>query len=743
MGQVKRPKSLRMDWRASVGLAAAIGAGLATPALANDIDYDTEESVVVVGTRPDANPYADPAAPYKIDRLASDLFTEPVLDTPKGVTVLGSDLLQDLGAQSFRDVFRSQPGVTLGTGEGGNAFGDRVFIRGFDARNDVYVDGVRDPGIGSRETFAVQQIEVLRGPSSAFGGRGTTGGAVSLVSKQPGEGNWGDVDITLGDDNTRRVTLDANAALIDTFRLRLNLMTHESDVAGRDWVYNNRWGAALAAEWDVTDKLELGADYYHLSTEYLPDWGLPYDTVNNQPFAVDRNNFYGVLDRDLGETFSDIYTLRGDYTFSDNARVHSIVRYGQSLNAYTASAPEQPNNTTIVPGFPAGTWTVSANAKRRDAVTEYLTHQTQLTLDFDTGGWAHTLVAGYDLSHEETLNRTRAFTECATLPCTGLAANPRLDLYNPDNTIPFGSDTAITGRTTITTDTAAAFVIDTIKFNPQWQLMLGARYDDYQVETQGLTPERQSDSQFFSYHAGLVYKPTEASAIYVSYSTSSNPACEQLDATALDYGGCDNRVVAFDPIDNRSFELGGKINLFDEHFMLTAAIFQIDRSGVPVSTGGGSAPLGLQDQEVAGIEFTGAGNITDDWSLFAGITLLDTSVTESPVAAQVGLPFPNIAETSFTLTSRHQITERLHLGGTATYQSEKFGGTITAGSTFVPSFWRFDLFGGYEISDNVDLSFNVLNLTDEVYYDALYRSATPFSYIAPGRAVRVTLDIEF
>ena len=740
MSGEKRPRSLRAGWAVS---AAALGA-VATPVAALEAADATEtDAIVVVGQRPDVNPYADPEAPYKIDRLASDLFTEPLLDTPKGVTVLGSDLLEDLGVDTFRDIFRSQPGVTLGTGEGGNAFGDRIFIRGFDARNDVYVDGVRDPGVGTRETFAVQQIEILRGPSSAFGGRGTTGGAVSLVSKQPTEGTWGDVDVTLGSDNTRRVTVDANREFSDEFQVRLNVMGHESDVAGRDWVFNDRWGAALAAQWRPIEPLELGLDYFHLSTDYLPDWGVPYDVATNQPFQVDRNNFYGVLDRDFGETFSDIYTLRADYNFSDNARLHTILRYGQSLNVYTASAPEQPNNTTVVPGFPPGTWTVAANAKRRDSITDYWTHQTQLTLDFDTGGLTHALVIGYDLSHEETLNRQRAFTECATLPCTGLAANPRLDLYSPDNTIPFGSDTAITARTTINTDTAALFAIDTIEFGPHWQLMAGGRYDDYEVDTEGLVPNRQSESEFLSWHAGLVYKPTEASTLYLSYSTSANPPCEQLDAVAIDYGGCDTRVVGLDPIDNQSIELGGKINLFGEHFMLTGAIFQIQRSGVPVALGGGASPLGLQDQEVVGFELTGSGNITDSWSVFGGVTLLDTEVTQSPLPAQVGLPFPNVAETSFSLTSRYEVTDRLYLGGTATYQGEKFGGAVTAGSTSIPEYWRFDLFGGYDINDNVELSFNVLNVTDEVYYDALYRSATPFTYIAPGRSLLVTLDFEF
>jgi catecholate siderophore receptor len=241
---------------------AAVAVAATAPAFADDSDEPElrNETITVTDVTADTNPYGDPDAPYRAIRSASGLFTEDLLDTPKTITIITDETLHDLGAKSFRDLFRSQPGITLGTGEGGNAFGDRIFIRGFDARNDVYVDGIRDPGVGSRETFAVQQIEVLKGPSSAFGGRGTTGGAVSLVSKKPGEGDWGDVEFTLGSDATRRATLDVNHEVTDTLTVRLNAMTHDSEVAGRDEVFNNRWGIAAAAEWTPTDALTFSLD---------------------------------------------------------------------------------------------------------------------------------------------------------------------------------------------------------------------------------------------------------------------------------------------------------------------------------------------------------------------------------------------------------------------------------------------------------------------------------------------------
>ena len=114
---------------------------------------------------------------------ASGKFPEPILNTPKSITVLTKEVLADQNSTTLKPAVLSTAGVTLGTGEGGNAFGDRFFIRGFDARNDVFLDGVRDAGVSVRENFFTEQVEILRGPGSSFAGRGTTGGAINIVTK--------------------------------------------------------------------------------------------------------------------------------------------------------------------------------------------------------------------------------------------------------------------------------------------------------------------------------------------------------------------------------------------------------------------------------------------------------------------------------------------------------------------------------------------------------------------------------
>ncbi len=137
---------------------------------------------------PDRNPYANAAAPYKADRLASPKFTRASRQyAARASPSSPRKSWRTKAPRPFAKPCAPPPGLTLGTGEGGNAFGDRFFIRGFDARNDVFIDGIRDPAVSIRENFFTEQIEILRGPASSFAGRGTAGGAVNIVTKQAGD----------------------------------------------------------------------------------------------------------------------------------------------------------------------------------------------------------------------------------------------------------------------------------------------------------------------------------------------------------------------------------------------------------------------------------------------------------------------------------------------------------------------------------------------------------------------------
>jgi len=185
---------------------------------------------------------------YKSEPV-SPKYTAPLLDTPKSVTVIPKEVITQTGSTTLSDALRTTPGITMGAGEGGNPQGDRPFIRGFDSQGSIFVDGMRDVGAQSREIFDLESVEVSKGSGGAFNGRGAGGGGINLVSKTPKAENFLAGSIGLGTDSYQRYTLDGNYRTSDTTAVRLNLMKHESDVAGRDEVNVDRWVSRPRWRW--------------------------------------------------------------------------------------------------------------------------------------------------------------------------------------------------------------------------------------------------------------------------------------------------------------------------------------------------------------------------------------------------------------------------------------------------------------------------------------------------------------
>ena len=722
--------------------AAALAMTLGGAAHAADDDASTD--IVVIGQRPAAaNPNADAAAPYKVDRADSPKFTEPLADTPKSITIIPKEVIEDLGAKSFRDIVRTQPGITLGTGEGGNAFGDRIFVRGFDARNDVYIDGLRDPGVTSREVFAVEQIEIVKGPSSTFGGRGTTGGAVSLVSKRPAKTDFANVEATGGTDSTARFTADLNRKLSDTVQVRVNGLFHDADVAGRDRVHIRRWGVSTSLAWQPLPSVDVLIDYYHLAADGVPDWGHPFDMRTQQPFRVNRDNFYGVLGRDFLEGRSDIGTVRLTWRAADNLRFDSKTRHGTNRNSYIASAPEAPDISNPDPSK----WTVRANPKNRNATSETWANATDLTADFDTGPFHHTLVGGIELSREVVVNRPFAFASSETVGAIIVPAQLILqNLFNPNPDAPFTQFRALSGaRTETKVISKAVYALDTIDLTPTLKLSGGLRYDDYKVRldslaTTGVRTLTRNDSNFVNWNAGLVLKPVPAATLYLSAATSSNPSGEQTDGNGISYGGLAASTANLSPERNKNYEAGAKYAAGDGgHLLLTAAVFRTDKENARVADPVSGLQLLVGKQRVTGFEVGTQGNLTPRLSLFGGYTYLDAKVRAS--VGQAGGVFPNIPKHSLALLSTYKLFDFLSVGGQANYNSRRFGGSTIGGTANLPAYWRFDATARATVTSRVEVQLNVLNLTDKTYYDAIYRSGTPFAYVAPGRSALLTVRV--
>src|SRR5690606_30505251 len=197
----------------------------------------------------------------------------PLIDTPRSIVVIDKQVIKETGSATLVEALRTVPGITFGAAEGGNPIGDRPFIRGFDSQGSTYLDGVRDIGAQNREIFAVEQVQVVRGSDSTLGGRGGAGGSLNIVSKLPKAENFVAGDVSIGTADYKRVTVDANYKLAETVAVRLAGMWHDQDVAGRDAIWQKRWGIAPSLTIGVGTPTRLTFSYYHLDTEELPDSG--------------------------------------------------------------------------------------------------------------------------------------------------------------------------------------------------------------------------------------------------------------------------------------------------------------------------------------------------------------------------------------------------------------------------------------------------------------------------------------
>jgi catecholate siderophore receptor len=687
---------------------------------------------------PDANPYANPDAPYKADRLASPKFTEPLANQPRTVTVLTKEILADKNATTLREVARTTAGITLGTGEGGNAFGDRFFIRGFDARNDIFIDGVRDPAVSIRENFFTEQVEILRGPASSFAGRGSAGGAVNIVTRAAGDRNFYNVEGSLGSEVSNRITVDANQVISPTLSLRLSGMFQEADVAGRKYVFDDRWGGLAAIKWTPTDWIKVTANYVHTDLNGLPDFGVPYNRAALKPqtdINLPRDTYYGFVNRDFQKAKQDFGTVNTEVAITPFITFNNKTRIERSVLDYIGTLPSNPT--------PAGTVTLSSQSRYQ--VTDVAANLTDFTFKFNSGPIKHAVVTGAEFSQEKVMRDTYAGL-VSELFGTGTGNQITSSLFDPFNLRPVVSEPRLTGNpTNITVDTKAVYLIETANYNDLIILNGGVRFDDYTISASSPGNNNGNHSGMFNYNVGGVFKPLPYASVYAAYATSSNPVGAELDASNFAYGGLptgSSTFTAFAPEENKAIEVGTKWELFEKRMLITGALFQTEKTNARETIG--AATVDGAAYRVRGIDLGADGKITDKWSLYGGIVLMQSEVTKSADPTMIGAKLANIAHESFNVLTRYKVLDNWQVGGQATYVSQIFGGTFGAvNGNVLPPHWRFDFFTEYKINKQLTAKLYVNNIFDTVYYDAFYRSNTPFVFIAPGRSVQVALSAKF
>ncbi len=425
---------------------------------------------------------------YQALEISSEKFTAPLLDTPRTVNIIPEELIKDRGATSLQDVLRTTPGVTLGSGEGGTPTGDRPIIRGYEASTDIFIDGIRDYARGSHEVFNLEAVEVIKGPSSAYTGRGGTGGSINLVTKTPKLEDFFEGSAGYGTDNQYRLTVDGNYMFTDTAAFRLNAMKMGGDMPGRDSVEIDRWGIAPSLSFGLGTPTRVTLSYSHIVNKDTPDWGIPFKNEANpgrtQPIKVDRDNFYGRINTDFRENKFDTATATLEHDLNDRFTVRNTTRYGKSLNHYLqtratfANCDDIPANNPISPS--CATEDASLMFQRDDRMryreSESLVNQTDIFGTFNTGSLKHNIIAGFEFSKEEISSKAM----------TGGPGSDTDSFWNPDPNrqysynINYGSlekDGDIKTR--------SAYIFDTIELNEQWSLNGGLRYDNFRVHSIG------------------------------------------------------------------------------------------------------------------------------------------------------------------------------------------------------------------------------------------------------------------
>lgn len=693
------------------------------------------------------SPYADPNAGYRAVTSGNSLLGQPLSQTARTVTAITAEVLADKNATSVRELARTTPGLTLGTGEGGNAFGDVLYIRGFKATNDVYIDGVRDAGAALRETFNTEQVEITKGPSGSIAGRGTTGGAVNVVTRKPQAEDFVKTETTVGLNALARQTVDWNKVWNDRFRTRIGAMAQTGKVAGRDGIEDDRLGLSLAAEYDASDRLTLTLDAYHLDMTGTPDWGIPW--INGGPatetIGLDRDTTYTVEGRDFQDGFQDIATLGLRYDISPDVALTNRTRLGRTGIDYVVSVP---SGATLV----GDDWILSnLSAKSTRQINRTLSNTTELSFGFDTGAVKHSLVAGLGISREEV--KQWGYAGALSEDFGGVSGSSCRDLVsvvNPDTSVcwPAGSTLTLSDTPRVTkVDTVSLYLTDTMALSEKLSLNLGLRLDDYDITRTGGAGEAAyryaRQDTLFTWNAGLTYKLNDQGMVYLAYATSANPMGQELDAGGGAYSGLDEAGQLLDPEENRSIELGTKWDL--GHLGLTVAAFQTTKSNARETLGRGDTAVTLATGKyrVRGIELGMAGKVTDRLSLYGGATWMDSKVLASAVPGDIGKELANTAHKQFNLLAQYQLTEAWSFGGQATWNGGQNLGSMAANGNRLPAYWRLDAMAEYDLGNDRVLSMRVDNLLDETYYDTAYRSGSPFVYVAPGRTASVTLSMKF
>ncbi|NDY93985.1 catecholate siderophore receptor Fiu [Ideonella livida] len=741
------------------------------------------------GTLPTVSVKAQREVPNKADVSASPKLSQPLVDTPKTVQVIKKETLREQGAATLMEALRNTPGITMQLGEGGStAAGDTFQMRGFSASTSTFVDGIRDLGAVTRDTFNVEQVEVVKGPSGAEIGRGASAGYINLISKLPELDNSGEASLTLGTASKKRATLDLNRTLGEHSALRLNLMTQNSGVDGRDEVRNKGTGIAPSIAFGLNTPTRVFLYSQHLRQDNVPDGGIPsiglegyvrsvatgvsqaqVDAMNAAP-AVRSSNYYGSPD-DYEKVDADMFSVRLEHDLAPGTTVRSLSRYGKthmdrvltSVGAVTATTASDPS-----------TWTVARSRQRTDQTNEILANQTSLSTAFTTGGLRHDLVGGVELMLER---QTTLGTGTAAQTVNGVSytaiSNPAANLYHPSTSDVLGVP-YLTGLDTYgDTMTVAAYVFDTLTLNDQWKVSAGLRQERYRTHTTSntlVTTTNQSTTypayavgsvapndlrdtgELTSWNLGVVFKPAANGSVYAALANAATPpgsANFALSATTTSASH-----AAMDPQRTKLAELGTKWDLLDKQLNVSATAYRSVNTGQVTQNPVDQTYVQEGQTTVKGLELAAVGQLNSFWQVSAAVAKMKTtqehqqsvSSTTGAVTTTTGVRWsPELTAsvwTSYTLGDYTLGGGVRHVGEQKRAISKTAGTTTPDNMAAIAAYQVVDLMAAWKVNKALNLQLNVGNVLDEDYIASLNNNGSRVKLGAP-RSAQLTAHLSF
>lgn len=704
--------------------------------------------------KPQALPEVD-VIEFRGEQMDSVKYSRPLQDIPRIITVLPQDLLEEQNVTSLKEALRNIPGISLQAGEGNPPGGDQLKIRGFNARDDINVNGMRDIGNYFRDPFYIEQLEVVKGPNSAFSGRGSAGGTINFVTKKPLSVDFNRAEVSVGTDSYFRTTLDMNRVLTDDSAVRVNLMQHSADMPGRDVVEEDRFGVYGAYTWGLNKPTSFTVDVLHIQANDIPDGGLPFDRrpggTGRIPDGIHFDNYYGHTN-DYKDVDVTQVGLAVQHALADGKVIRNQTRYAIVGNDSLTSSPRFIDggsglgNNNPASGFAVG------NLKPRDQVDNSFRNQTDLLFSLNTGSIQHDLVAGFDFGFYEYENRRR------------LDANgPVTSLSNPAER-EFTGALAYGGVHRLESEEMGVYLLDTMKLSEKWELNAGVRYDkvkafavqeDRENTVGGTAAENRNfmneDSEY-SYSLGLVHKLTPTHSLYASYGnafvTSGNFDRNQIQLA----GGNRNEPVASASFNSpaervQAFELGSKMTI-GACLDINAAVFrtETDQGRLPAQSAGGVTTPNVE-YYINGFEVLVAGKVTDAWRLYSGYTYLESEVTSAPTAPfSVGQELGGTPNHSFNVFTTYDFTSKFSFGGGLQYVADQTGGvqpdSVGNVKVSVPSYTVVDLYSTYKFSKAVQVRLNLYNVFDERYISQVAEGGGQ-GIPGEGRQLIATLRYDF